>query len=220
MTKPSNDHEFLYFGTTERIAKQAPVMGLLVDDDPLYLSDVYPGYFAFYASTNPEERFGIVELSMADLQPDEFLPCEWYLEQLAKREARAGKGRSKGLDWYRKNLDRHQKHWKASLRGIGVCTYQRSIPKKAVRRVMIYDPQSNPVITKTIVEARISLDEHRSSYARNHALTRWLLTADVSPEDWLGVRAIADKDERDKLAETLQSKWGLDVFYNGPVRLT
>src|ERR1700730_13259427 len=121
MLKPGKEFARLYCGTTERIAKLAPVAGLNPTNKPVYFSDVYPGLFAFFASTNDHERFGIIEVDMSILDPSNFLPCEWFLEQSSRQKAKNSKEQHKRLDAYRKTLDKHQMRWKDSLQRVGVC---------------------------------------------------------------------------------------------------
>ena len=210
----------LYLGTTERIAKAAPVAGINLGKDSIYLTEVYPGYFAFYASTNSTDRYGIVEIDVSFLDPQAFLPSEWYLEQRSRKHGKNAAERNKILNAYRKNLERYQGKWRDSLKQLGACVYADPISKKAVRRVSIYDPAYNPIITGAIVNTRLSLSEHRANLKRNRALTRWLMGEEIALEDWLGHSGEEmDKKEKEKLIESLQSKWGLDLFYHGPIRL-
>ena len=76
MARLSKDNARLYFGTTERIAKLAPVVGINPTSESVYLSNVYPGLFAFFASTNGSDRFGIIEVETTFLDSSNFLPRE------------------------------------------------------------------------------------------------------------------------------------------------
>jgi len=217
MAKPTKAPARLYCGTTERTAKLAPVVGVNPADDPVYLSDVYPGLFAFFASTNDHDRFGILEIDLTFLDDANFLPCEWYLEQTARQKARTSKEQHKRLDSFRKNLDKYKAKWKDSLQKTGVCVYDGFIPKKAIRRITIFDPVSNQTITDAIVGASISPSNYKKSFDRNRSVTRWLTGESVTVEDWLGDHLIeTPKEEREQLAERLQNKSGLDIFYHEP----
>lgn len=217
MAKPIKEIQTLYCGTTERVAKLAPVVGVNPNHKPVYLSNIYPGLFAFYASTNDQERFGILEVDLGFLDQSNFLPSEWYLEQTSKPKAKNGREQHRRLESLRKSLEKHQAKWKESLQKIGVILYDAFIPKKAIRKITVYDPASNPTITDAIVNSRISLADFKSSYERNRALTRWLTGESVSVDDWLGEDLPnVPKDEREQLAERLQNKHGLDIFYYEP----
>jgi hypothetical protein len=213
-------HEVLYLGTTEKIAKSAPVAGINLGKDLIYLTDVYPGYFAFYASTNSTDRYGIIEIDLSMLDPNAFLPCEWYLEQRSRKHGKTAAERNKILNTFRRNLERYQNKWRDSLKLLGVCVYADPISKKAIRRVSIYDPAYNPIIAGALAGTRLSLSEHRANLRRNRAVTRWLMGEEITIEDWLGNSGDAmEKKDKENLQESLQSKWGLDLFYHGPTRL-
>src|SRR4029077_17867130 len=98
MGKQTKERASLYCGTTERIAKLAPVHGLNPQHDPVYLSDVYPGLLAFYATTNDQERFGVLEIDLTHLEQGNFLPCEWYLEATSRKKARSSREQHKHLE--------------------------------------------------------------------------------------------------------------------------
>jgi hypothetical protein len=217
MAKVSKEFPTLYCGTTERIAKLAPVVGLNPSHKPAYLTTVYPGLFAFYATTDGNDRFGVIEVDLAVLDPLNLLPCEWYLEQTSRQRARTSREMNKRLEAYRHTLEKHKAKWKESLQKIGVCVYDGFIPKKAIRRITIYDPTSNPVITRAIVDSHLSLSDYKQHHDRYRVLTRWLLGQSISVEEWLGDDyADTPKEERELLAERLQDKSGLDVFYHEP----
>ena len=217
MAKSSNHLHTLYCGTSERIAKLAPRTGLNPNNKPVYLTDVYPGVFAFYASTNDNDRFGVLEIDLSILDPTNFLPCEWYLEQASRQKAKNAKEQHKRLEAYRKTLERHKAKWKDSLQRIGVITYDGFVSKKAIRRITIYDPASNPTITEAIVSSHVSLTDYKKFANRNRAVTRWLVGETVTVEEWLGDDFLdTPKEERELLAERLQNKLGLDIFYHEP----
>src|SRR5207244_9657858 len=108
MAKSTREPNSLYCGTTERIAKLTPRVGLNPTQKPVYLSNVYPGVFAFFASTNDNERFGIVEVDLNVLDPSNFLPCEWYLEQTSRQRSKTSKEHHRRLDALRKTLEKHK----------------------------------------------------------------------------------------------------------------
>jgi hypothetical protein len=217
MAKLKKNYAFLYCGTTERVAKLAPVVGINPGHEPVYLSDVYPGLLAFYASTKDNDRFGLIQVDTALLDASNFLPCEWYLDQTSRQKVRTGREHHRRLESYRKNLEKYKLKWRDSLQRIGVLVYDGFIPKKAIRRITIYDPASNQVLTSAIVNAEISLSDYKKSLARNLAVTRWLAGESVTLEDWLGEDYLeVPKEERELLAEQLQNKLGLDIFYYEP----
>ncbi len=217
MAKPNKETVSLYCGTSERIAKLAPREGLNPGQQPVYLTNVYPGVFAFFASTNDNDRFGILEIDLGLLDPINFMPCEWFLDQTSRQKAKTGREQHRRLEGYRKNLEKHKARWKDSLQRIGVCVYDGYVSRKAIRRITVYDPSSNPTITGAIVGAHISLSDYKHCFHRNLAVTRWLVGQSVSVEEWLGEDLLTTpKDERELLAERLQNKLGLDIFFHEP----
>jgi hypothetical protein len=210
----------LFCGTSERIAKLAPVVGINPANNPVYFSDVYPGLFALYASTNDKDRFGVIQVDLARLDPANFMPCEWYLEQTARQKAKTGREQQRRLESFRKVLEKHQSKWKDSLQRIGVLVYDGFVSKKAIHRITIYDPASNPTISDAIANQHITLADYKKNLHRNLALTRWLNGESVTVEEWLGDDLLeTPKEERELLAERLQNKLGLDIFYQeAPVK--
>jgi hypothetical protein len=218
MAKATREHSSLYFGTTEKVAKLAPVVGVNPSRKPVYLSAVYPGLFAFFAATHDKDRFGIIEIDLAVLDPSNFLPAEWYLEQTSRKKAKTGREHQRRLEVFRKELAKYKAKWKESLQKLGVCLYDGFIPKKAIRRITVYDPTANETITQAIVNAHISLPDYKKSLRQNRAVTRWLAGEIVTVEDWYGEEmANVSKDEREQLIERLQDKSGLDIFYYEPL---
>jgi hypothetical protein len=217
MAKLKKDFASLYCGTTERTAKLVPVVGINPGREPVYLTDIYPGLFAFYASTRGNDRFGIIEVDTAVLDSTNFLPCEWFLDQTSRQKSKTGREQTRRLDALKKNLHKYRSKWRDSLQKTGVIVYDGFIGKKAIRRISIYDPASNPMITGTIVGARISLADYKKNRRLYHNLTRWLMGDTILVEEWLGENWMdCPKDEREQLAEQLQNKTGLDIFYHEP----
>ena len=216
MGKQKKEITSLYCGTTERIAKLGPVHGLNPQHEPVYLTDVYPGLLAFYASTNDQERFGIVEVDLTNLDPANFMPCEWYLDATARVKAKNSREHHRRLDTFRKTLDKYQAKWKDSLQKIGICVFAGFIPKKAIRRITIYDPASNPTITDAIVGSTLGSDglSEQLQPLPGHHIAGWLGRA--LPWKLLGLGddiTKTPKDEKEALTESLQNKLGLDIFY-------
>ena len=70
------------------------------------------------------------------------------------------------------------------------------------------------MVTDAIVNSTIGLAAYRNGYESFQAITRWLVGESVSVEDWLGDEiAKTPKDAKEALAESLQNKLGLDIFY-------
>jgi hypothetical protein len=217
MAKLKKDYASLYCGTTERVAKLAPVVGINPGRESVYLSDVYPGLLAFYASTKGNDRFGIIEVETAFLDSTNFLPCEWFLDQISRQKVKTTREHTRRLETFRKNLQKYRSKWRDSLQKTGILVYDGFIAKKAIRRISIYDPSSNPTITSTIVNSQIGPTDYKKQRRLYHNLTRWLMGDTISVEEWLGENWMEfPKEEREQLAEHLQNKSGLDIFYHEP----
>ena len=217
MAKLKKEYASLYCGTTERIAKLAPVVGINPNRDPVYLSDVFPGLLAFFASTKGNDRFGIIEVETSFLDATNFLPCEWYLDQISRQKVKTTREHTRRLESFRKNLHKYRSKWRDSLQKTGVVVYDGFVAKKAIRRISIFDPGSNSTITTAIVNARISPADYKKFRTLHHKVTRWLMGDTVTVEDWLGENWMEfPKEEREVLAEQLQNKSGLDIFYHEP----
>src|SRR5260370_39222556 len=112
MAKLSKANARLYCGTTERVAKLAPIVGVNPSNDPVYLSDVYPGLFAFFASTNGNDRFGIIEIETTLLDKSNFLPCEWFLEQYEPQKAKNAREQHRRLESSHQVLEKYHDEWR------------------------------------------------------------------------------------------------------------
>jgi hypothetical protein len=225
----------LYFGTSERLAKLSPVTGLLPGrieagssergkhpkpnsrSQRLYLTSVYSAYFAF-CNTQPGERWGIVEIDAAALDPDLFLPDEDYLAERpfngVKRKNSQPKLRANQL---RAHLAEYRPEWRDCLERFGTCVYEAPIPHTSITKVSIYDPVSNGYITAQVIYTTISIAGYQSTCFRNRSITRWLMGDNISCQDWLaGSFDATSIEDRDKVIDALQETSGLDIFYFGP----
>jgi hypothetical protein len=217
MAKLKKDYASLYCGTTEKVAKLAPVVGINPAREPVYLSDVYPGLLAFFASTQGNDRFGIIEVETSFLDSTNFLPCEWFLDQISRQKVKTTREHTRRLESFKKNLQKFRSKWRDSLLKTGVVVYEGFIPKKAIRRISIYDPASNPTITNEIINARIGPSDYKRNRRLYQNLTRWLMGETIAVEEWMGEKWMEfPKEEREQLAEQLQNKTGLDIFYHEP----
>jgi hypothetical protein len=217
MAKLKKDYASLYCGTTERVAKLAPVLGINPSREPVYLSDVYPGLLAFFASTQGNDRFGIIEVETSFLDSTNFLPCEWFLDQISRQKVKTTREHTRRLESFKKNLEKYRSKWRDSLLKTGVVVYEGFIPKKAIRRISIYDPASNTMITNEIINERIGPADYKRNRRLYQNLTRWLMGETIAVEEWMGENWMDfPKEEREQLAEHLQNKTGLDIFYHEP----
>jgi hypothetical protein len=235
-TKPKKIKEGtkLYFGTSERLAKLSPITGLSPGNmeggrrphgkqtklnrrnQRLYLTSVYPAYFAF-CNTEPGERWGIVEIDAASLDADAFLPDEDYLLDRHRNGSRNnGHGKKRPND-VRVHLAEYQQEWRECLERFGTCVYEAPIQQPFITRVAIYDPSSNAFMTRQVVDTTLSVAGHQSGCRRHRHVTAWLMGENITCQSWLADEFDTTSiEDRDRIIDALQDTSGLDIFYFGP----
>ena len=179
----------LYIGTNEQTAKLSPAKGLIA---PIFLTDVYPGFFCKETCKN-NERWGIISVSLDKLRLDMFAPS------LAFKKT---------------------KTWEKSLTEHGVCVYLSQIPPNAIQKVMIYNPSgkhTNIVINQLVNESpnptSLTSSVHKINYTKSLGISRWLNGEEIKCVD------IFNGDNNVKLIEyedELANRFGLDVYYIKP----
>ncbi len=223
----------LYHGTTEIVAKTACSKGLTPYEVDAFdlgnprnlrasttrgicLTATYPGLMAFDTASN-REKWGIMEIDVAYLYPDFLMPHEVFLAEKVKTKIATEGDRLKKLDQIRQNLSNHHKKWRESLDNYGVCVYEQEIPVTAITKVAIYDPYSNPSMTKAMLSGFLGTKFHKSNLDRQGMIIRWLLGENITPEEWLGNETYSKLPhfERDRVGQVLRNKHGLDIFYSG-----
>ena len=188
--------KFLYIGTNEQAAKLAPLKGF---EPPIYLTDVYPGFFCKQHCNN-NERWGIISVSLNQLSTELIAPSPAYLEKYAKI----------------KNATKSK--WQKSLDNCGVCVYTGRIPPRAIEKIMIYSPtghNANIAINNLINELPepnvVTPSEHKSLYSKSLGILRWLNGEPVRCEDIFNgktnIKIVGEMDEK------LSNRFGLDVYY-------
>lgn len=184
-------NKFLYVGTTEHMAKLAPIKGL---EPPIFLTDVYPGFFCKQNCPNGE-RWGIISVSIDQLYP----------AMLAPSPACKGK----------------KPKWDKSLSNCGVCVYNAKILPQAIHKVMIYTPvgrDSNIAINNLVNELPephlISPAQHKALYSKSLGILKWFNGESVKCEEiFNGQTNIKIINE---LEGKLNNRYGLDIYYIKP----
>lgn len=220
----------LYHGTTALMAKNACVKGLSPYDlkilngvpnnifNPnsagISLTSLYPGLMSFDVC-NDREKWGIMEIDMQNLLPECFLPHESFL--LEKTKVTSEDDKNKKLDQLRLSLSGNRRRWKESLDDFGVCLYEKDIPLSAITKVAIYDPFSNPTMTKAMINISVNSKINKANVHRQEMVIRWLMGENITPEKWLGSDVFAKMafPDKDKVGQVLRNKSGLDIFYSG-----
>jgi len=221
----------LYHGTTASIAKTACSYKGLVPYEieslcgvsqnirastlkNICLTEFYPAFMAFDASYG-KDKWGIIEIDVSNLCPEQLLPHEGYLIDKDKSNFISEESRLKKMNQLREECIVHKRKWKDSLNDFGFCLYSDIIPISAITRVAIYDPYSNPIITKAASNVFLGEKFHKSNQNRQSLLVKWILGEYVDPSEWFG------KDEYLKLpysekaiiSQHIMNKSGLDIFY-------
>jgi hypothetical protein len=184
----------LYHGTNEKIAKMAPSRGIH-SNEPIALTGVYGIYQAFM-SAGPRERWAIVEIAQDRLQEANLFPALDLLPDRLKEE----KGRT----------------WKQSLETVGFCLYNGAIPAAAVRKLWIYNPQSNWLITSCVLQIELGPEHYDKDLKRLSIINRWLTGEYVGIEQWLAEQEGSfSREQIEEMGARWSDRSGLDLFYHG-----
>jgi hypothetical protein len=190
--------EFLYIGTNEQSAKLAPLKGL---EPPIFLTDVYPGYFC-KQFCDGDKKWGIISVNVKQLFTEMMAPYPAWLIKNIKSE--------------NPNIITHKGKWNKSLINCGVCVYNAHIPSTAIHKIMIYTPvgrDTNIAINNLINELPspniISPKEHKYLYNKSLGVLRWLAGDPVRCEDIFNGKVNGKIDE-------LSNRFGLDLYYTKP----
>jgi hypothetical protein len=230
--KKSKSLRRLYHGTTEIIAKTAPVKGLipyevsLLDNgkpraigasstSALSITDSYAGMMAFDTCGN-KERWGLLEINPDELDEKLFVPHELFLMENSKKKPESIQDHVKAVADYRTKLASSHKSWKDSLSSVGLCSYQGVIPAKAITKIVIYDWKSNWFITKEIFNLTIGSKSHKIQIERQKLLTRWLMCDVLSPSEWVSDYSSLTSPEKEPISSGLINKSGLDIYFQQP----
>ena len=196
--------QFLYIGTNEQVAKISPVKGL---EPPIYLTDVYPGFFCKQNCHNGE-RWGIISVRLDQLFTGMFAPSPTYLQKHIKSK--------KPID-----ITNHKTKWDKSLNNCGVCVYTARIPPSAIHKVMIYTPVGrdaniaiNNLVNELPIPDLVSPTEHKALYSKSLGVLKWFNGEPVRCEDIFNgqtnIKIINEFDNK------LNNRFGLDVYYIRP----
>ena len=229
MSKKESQKFKLYHGTSETIAKVSCIKGLspykvpVVEDGVprkilastescICLTAECPGLMAS-EMVNSRERWGIIEIDASLLSSALFLPHELFLTE--KLKPRSEEEWLNKLAQTRENLVNNRHKWRNSMDEFCFCVYEGPIPLSAITRVAIYDPRSNPAITKAVVSAPFGTRFYKLNSHRQGMVVRWFMGEDISPEEWLGSSAYAKMDHsaKNQISQVLRNKQGLDIFY-------
>jgi hypothetical protein len=232
MTKRAKTTRRLYHGTTEAVAKNAPVKGLvpyevsLLDNGKLRaigastptgvsLTDSYVGMMAFDTCT-ARDRWGLIEIDLDELDEKLFMPHELFLLEKSKKKIETLTDQQKAVVDYRGKLVANHKAWKESLSSLGLCVYQGTIPVSAITKITIYDWRTNWFVTREVFNINISSKQHKMQMERHKLVTRWLMCEAIDPSEWVHDYKNLKASERDPISAGIINKSGLDFYYQKP----
>lgn len=175
----------LYIGTTEQIAKMAPVKGL---EPPIFLTDAYPGFFCQQSCKN-NEKWGIISVNQDELYPEMLAPFPNFID---KNNRNKNKPIEKRLQEILDKISIHKDKWQKSLTNCGVCLYIGEIFPNMIKKVMIYNNIHNTI--DIIDPISLSPAEHKAAYQKNLEIAKWLNGEDID-------------------SEKFSNRKGLDLFY-------
>ncbi len=209
------DDKILYIGTTEDVAKLAPSKGL---EPPVFLTDIYAGFFCKSVCPPEAERWGIISVKLNTLYQDMIAPSPAFIQRINKLRTRNPAALEKQRKEILENLANYKNKWKLSLAQSGVCVYLLKIPPTAIEKIMIYNingRDTNPVINDIIKDSASPYEQtaysHKHSYHKGLAITRWFNGEAIRCHDiYNGQTTIKQYNEID---DKLNNRLGLDVYY-------
>jgi len=191
----------LYVGTSEKVAKLAPVKGL---NAPIFLTDVYPTFFC-KQTCNQGERWGIISVSLSKLHADVLTPSPYYIQKSLKTK--------KSIPEILSRINSYKSKWQKSLEACGVCLCTSFIPPTAIKKVIIYEA-TNPAVAKFIDKIpnpeHILPSDHKTLYRNSLGVLQWLNGEEVSPKD---VCDETDFKMLNEIGEQLLDRSGLNFYY-------
>lgn len=192
----------------------------------MYVTRPYGGYFALCA-TSEDDSFGVVEVDLWKLNPNNFYPDEDFTEQAGRTplaEELGLKSMEERSEWVRDNLSAYKATWKLSLENLGNMSHRGPIPPKAITRVSIFDPHSNPGLVLALADPTITIMNATIVGQKYELLTKWLMGENVGVEEYITssfgmagavpVGKIEDmmRGVREATEEMLAKKDGLEVI--------
>lgn len=203
----------LYHGTSESRARKIMVEGLKprgksgktnwkhsIESNPkaVYLTDAYPLYFAVQAS-NKGERWAVIEVETDLLDESRLHPDEDVLEQAGRNYDELPKSWNmiKRTRWYRMRAWENP-NWEKSLKFMGTCGYDGTIPPEAITRVVFVDPEKlDGGFSLSLIDCSISLMNYKFCGEKYRNVTQWVMGEKKTPEElgyWLQeqIEAVAE----------------------------
>lgn len=189
----------LYHGTSETAAKAILAAGEIKPrgrkksnwkEHPskstyVYMTTAYALYFGMTAIKDKNDRIAVFEIDLDSLDEDNFRPDEDFIEQYSRKNVPdPNVGLKTRTANARKITDKLAYAWEDSLEFMGTMAHCGAIPKSAISRVAIFDPKLVPMISMSALDPAISHLNYKFCGDRYKAITRWLFTGLLRPEDF------------------------------------
>lgn len=216
----------LHHGTSLTRAREAALEGLLprkfsgknslphTPAHPLcvYMSDTYPLYFAENARRQDNDDFAVViSIDTAVLDEADLLPDEDVLEQINRGVdgLPASWTASERTLHYRRSLAEYanSEGWQESLKLLGTCALQGSVPPQAFVSLAVVDRQAQKKLMMWATDFSVSLAHFRSA-----ADAQKVLTQRVTAGTWPTCGSAINRSFPKWLQNDVDSRGGIDVY--------
>jgi hypothetical protein len=190
----------LYHGTDAKTAARILSDGLLPrhrtgksvwthtvesNDTCVYLTECYPGYYAWETCAADGKCWGIVEVDLNRLDVALLRPDEDFLEMRSRAVSDTDViGRTAE---FAGRLDEHAALWESSLERLGSCAYRGAVAVDAISAVAVFDPRANLFVQDQCGLIVVSVERHSAQRERHKDLSRWFFN-EALPADWQAER--------------------------------
>jgi len=223
----------LYHGTTAAVARKTLKQGLKPRNhhgtsnwehttesrpDCVYLTTCYAAYYAACAA-HGRQQWGFIEIDSNLLDAKRLLPDEDFLEAGIRHSKNASWRVLKGLDlnerveFLRDTLPEYSHLWEDSIKHLGNCCYQDTIPPEAITRVTVFDRKSNPKMAYMSLDPCITLVNFRICGKKNEALTRWFAGYEVTAEELNQPFPFFSDEHRSTMEKCAANQSGVKVIF-------
>lgn len=140
--------------------------------DMVYLTTVYPFYFAYCASCEDGSKAVVIEIEIDRLPYQNFYPDEDFIWQAMKKEDRWD------LKDIRKQIDVFRKYFQDSMDNLGNFCYMGTIPRQAMTRAVSVDFEKRNRLLSEVMDPTISILNYRFVGDKYKDLVAWFFGDD------------------------------------------
>jgi hypothetical protein len=129
--------------------------------DMVYLTTTYPFFFARAVESKlPNEKVVVFEIESNLLDQENFFPDEDFIYQVLQGQYKKEGKKPPSHLHIKRRLEDYQQNWQLSLKGLGNCCYNKTIPSSMIIRYCIVDFSQRKRLAMNI-DPSISLLNHR-----------------------------------------------------------